>query len=99
MDNQSEGTIQTLKDMLRAIVLNIRVSWNQYLPLAEFAYNNNYQATISMALYEALYGRWYRLPIGWLKVGEWKLLGLEMVQEAEQGICVIRERMLTAQSR
>ncbi|XP_070004487.1 uncharacterized protein [Nicotiana sylvestris] len=33
-------------------------SWDQFLQLAEFAYNNNnYQSSIHMALYEALYER------------------------------------------
>jgi hypothetical protein len=42
--------------MLRACVLEFKGSWVQYLPLIEFAYNNSYQATIGMPLYEALYG-------------------------------------------
>ena len=53
-DGQSERTIQTLEDMLRAVVLDLGGSWEEYLPLVEFAYNNSYQATIKMAPYEAL---------------------------------------------
>ncbi|GJS93420.1 putative reverse transcriptase domain-containing protein [Tanacetum coccineum] len=34
-DGQSERTIQTLEDMLRACVLNFRGSWDVHLPLAE----------------------------------------------------------------
>ena len=56
-DGQSERTIQTLEDMLRACVLDFKGGWAKFLPLAEFAYNNNYQASIGMAPYEALYGR------------------------------------------
>ena len=41
-DGQSERTIQTLKDMLRACVLDFKGSWDQYLALIEFAYNNSY---------------------------------------------------------
>ncbi|GKE87699.1 putative reverse transcriptase domain-containing protein [Tanacetum coccineum] len=40
MDGQSEHTIQTLKDMLRACVIDVGGSWDVYLPLAEFSYNN-----------------------------------------------------------
>ena len=54
---QSERTIQTLEDMLRASVLDFKGSWEEHLPLVEFAYNNNYQESIRMAPYEALYGR------------------------------------------
>ncbi|XP_017970410.1 PREDICTED: uncharacterized protein LOC108660664 [Theobroma cacao] len=78
MDGQSERTMQILEDMLRAIVLDFGVSWNLYLPLPEFAYNNNYQTSIKMAPFEALYGQKCRSPIGWLEVGERKLLGTEM---------------------
>jgi hypothetical protein len=31
-------------------------SWDKSLPYAEFSYNNSYQASIDMTLYEALYG-------------------------------------------
>ena len=56
-DGQSERTIQILEDMLRACVIDFGGSWDQFLPLAEFAYNNSYQSSIQMAPYEALYGR------------------------------------------
>jgi hypothetical protein len=56
-DGQSERTIQTLEDMLRACVLEDGGSWSNHLHLIEFAYNNSYHASIGMAPYEALYGR------------------------------------------
>ncbi|KAK6145559.1 hypothetical protein DH2020_022379 [Rehmannia glutinosa] len=43
--------------MLRARTLDFQGSWDSHLPLAEFAYNNSYQAKIGMAPYEALYGQ------------------------------------------
>ena len=54
-DGQSERTIQILEDMLRACILDFGGSWNKYLPLIEFSYNNSYQSTIGMAPYELLY--------------------------------------------
>ncbi|GJU33072.1 putative reverse transcriptase domain-containing protein [Tanacetum coccineum] len=62
-DSQSERTIQTLEDMLRACVIDFRSSWDRHLPLVEFSYNNSYHASIKAAPYEALYGRKCRLPI------------------------------------
>ena len=56
-DGQSERTIQTLEDMLRMCVLDFKGSWDQYLPLVEFAYNNSYHSSIGMAPYEVLYDR------------------------------------------
>ena len=41
-DGQSERTIQILEDMLRACVLDHKGSWEEHLPLVEFAYNNSY---------------------------------------------------------
>ena len=78
-DDQFERTIQTLEDMLRACVMEFRGSWDNHLPLMEFAYNNSYQASIGMAPYEALYGRKCRTPVCWDEVGERKLVGPEMV--------------------
>ena len=63
-DGQSERTIQTLEDMLRACVLDFGGSWAEHLPLVEFSYNNSFQASIQMAPYEVLYGRKCRSPIG-----------------------------------
>ncbi|GJT90323.1 putative reverse transcriptase domain-containing protein [Tanacetum coccineum] len=79
-DGQSKHTIQILEDMLRACVIDFGGSWDVHLPLAEFYYNNSYHTSIRCDLFEALYGRKYRLPILWAEIGEacvdivWKLL-------------------------
>ena len=57
IDGQSKRTIQTLEDMLRMCVLDFKGNWDKYLPLIEFAYNNSYHSTISMAPYEILYDK------------------------------------------
>ncbi|GKB51554.1 putative reverse transcriptase domain-containing protein [Tanacetum coccineum] len=41
-DGQSERTIQTIKDMLRAYVIDFGNGWVKHLPLVEFSYNNIY---------------------------------------------------------
>ncbi|GJR85713.1 putative reverse transcriptase domain-containing protein [Tanacetum coccineum] len=56
-DGQSERTIQTLEDMLRACVIDFGKGWERYLPLVEFSYNNSYHASFKAAPFEALYGR------------------------------------------
>ncbi|GKA25250.1 putative reverse transcriptase domain-containing protein [Tanacetum coccineum] len=53
-DGQSERTIQTLEDMLRACVIDFGGSWDTHLPLAEFSYNNSYHSSIRCAPFEAL---------------------------------------------
>nr|GEX38636.1 reverse transcriptase domain-containing protein [Tanacetum cinerariifolium] len=55
-DGQSERTIQTLEDMLRACVINFDNGWDRHLPLVEFSYNNSYHTSIKAAPFEALYG-------------------------------------------
>ena len=52
--------------------------WSKDLPLAEFAYNNNYHATIRMALYETLYKQHCQSLIIVHEVGENKILDLEL---------------------
>ena len=47
-DGQSERTIQTLEDMLRACVIDFGGNWDDRLPLVEFSYNNSYHASIGM---------------------------------------------------
>ena len=74
-DGQSERTIQMLEDMLRACVMEFKGSWDTHLALTEFAYNNNYQVSILMAPFEALYGRKCRTPVCWDEVGERRLVG------------------------
>ncbi|GJY09302.1 putative reverse transcriptase domain-containing protein [Tanacetum coccineum] len=54
-DGQSERTIQTLEDMLRACVLDFKGSWDVHLPLVEFSYNNSYHSRARCAPFEALY--------------------------------------------
>nr|GEV70727.1 zinc finger, CCHC-type, retrotransposon Gag domain protein [Tanacetum cinerariifolium] len=73
-DGQSERTIQTLKDILRACVIDFERGWDRHLPLIEFSYNNSYHTSIKATPFEALYvakleqrdglGSYRRLPRG-----------------------------------
>ncbi|KAJ9565945.1 hypothetical protein OSB04_001911 [Centaurea solstitialis] len=96
---QSEHTIQTLEDMLRACVLDFGGSWDKYLPLAEFSYNNSFHASIGMPPFELLYGRKCRTPICWGEVGHRVLGSTEIVLKTTELVQMIRERLATAHSR
>ncbi|GJU00012.1 putative reverse transcriptase domain-containing protein [Tanacetum coccineum] len=98
-DGQSERTIQTLEDMLRACVIDFGKGWVKHLPLAEFSYNNSYHASIKAAPYEALYGRKCRSPVCWAEVGEAQLTGPELIQETTEKIVLIKQRIQAAQDR
>ncbi|GJS80039.1 putative reverse transcriptase domain-containing protein [Tanacetum coccineum] len=99
MDGQSERTIQTLEDMLRAYVIDFESSWDLHLPLVEFSYNNSYHAGIKAAPYEALYGRKCRSPVYWSEVGDSQLTGPELIRDTTEKIVQIKNRLLTARSR
>jgi hypothetical protein len=73
-DGQTERTNQILEDMLRACALKYGKSWDKSLPYTEFSYNNSYQASITMAPYEALYERQCRTPLFWSQTGESQVL-------------------------
>ncbi|GKF75169.1 putative reverse transcriptase domain-containing protein [Tanacetum coccineum] len=64
-DRQSERTIQTLEDMLRACVIDFGNGWVRHFLLVEFSYNNSYHTSIKAAPFEALYGRKCCLPVCW----------------------------------
>ncbi|GJS46535.1 putative reverse transcriptase domain-containing protein [Tanacetum coccineum] len=94
----SERTIQTLEDMLRACVIDFGSSWDRHLPLAEFSYNNSYHASIKAAPYEGLYGWKCRSPVFWSEVRDSQLIGLELIRKMTEKIIQIKNRLLTARS-
>lgn len=98
-DGQTERTIQTLEDMLRACALEFQGPWEDRLDLIEFSYNNSYHSSIGMAPYEALYGRKCRSPLCWSDIGESCVLGPEMIQETVEQVKLIQQKMKAAQDR
>nr|GEW57227.1 putative reverse transcriptase domain-containing protein [Tanacetum cinerariifolium] len=98
-DGQSERTIQTLEDMLRACMIDFGSGWDKHLPLAEFSYNNSYHASIKATPFEALYGRKCRSPVCWSGVRDAQLMGPKMICETTEIIVQIKNRLLAARSR
>ncbi|GKF10244.1 putative reverse transcriptase domain-containing protein, partial [Tanacetum coccineum] len=98
-DGQSERTVQTLEDMLRACVMDFRKGWDRHLPLVEFSYNNNYHTSIKAAPFEAFYGRKCRSPICWDEVGDAQLTGPEIVHETTEKIIQIKKKIQAARDR
>ena len=90
---QTERTIQSLEDLLRACVLDQGGSWDSHFPLIKFTYHNSFHASIGMAPYEALYGRRCRTPLCWYESGESVVLGPEIVQETTEIVKMIQERI------
>ncbi|GJW99495.1 putative reverse transcriptase domain-containing protein [Tanacetum coccineum] len=65
IDGQSERTIKTLEDKLRACVIDFGNGWVKHLALVEFSYNNSYYASIKATPFEALYGQKCRSLVCW----------------------------------
>nr|GFD47060.1 putative nucleotidyltransferase, ribonuclease H [Tanacetum cinerariifolium] len=66
--------------MLRSCALEWTGSWDDYICLVEFAYNNSWHSSIKCAPFEMLYGRKYRAPICWDQVRERVIEGPEMIE-------------------
>ena len=80
-------------------MIGFKGSWEDHLHLVEFSYNNNYQASIKMAPFEALYGRKCRSLLCWDEVGEGRHLGPDVVVQAVDKIRTIQEHLRAAQDR
>ncbi|GJZ20731.1 putative reverse transcriptase domain-containing protein [Tanacetum coccineum] len=98
-DGNSERTIQTLKDMLRACVIDFGNGWERHLPLIKFSYNNSYHASIKAASFETLYSRKCRSSVCWAEVRHTQLTGPELIHETTENIVQIKQRIQAARDR
>ena len=71
-------------------------SWDRHIPLVDFVYNNSFQSSIGMTPYEALYGRKCRTPLCWEELSEKKVIGPDLIQETEEKVKMLRERLKVA---
>jgi hypothetical protein len=95
---QTERVNQILEDMSRACVLEFPQKRAYCLSLAEFSYNNSYQESNKMTLFEALYGRWCRTPLNWSEPGERWFFRPNLVK-TEENVQRIRHNSREAQAR
>jgi transposase InsO family protein len=98
-DGQTKRVNQILEDMLRDCALQYGRSWDKSMLYTEFSYNNSYQESLKMMPFEMLYGRRCRTPLFWSEAGEWKVFGLDILQEAKKQVHMVRENLRVAQSR
>ena len=74
-------------------------SWDRYIPLIEFSYNNSFHSSIGMTPYKALYGRRCKTPVCWTKLNEHKVIGPDIVEDTEAKVQVIRQRLKVVSDR
>ena len=74
-------------------------SWDRHTPLIEFLFNNSFQSSIGMSLYEALYKRKYRTLFCWTELSEKKIIDPDLIQETEEKVKMIRKRLKVATDR
>jgi len=85
--------------MLRAYILEYKRAWDDHLPFIEFSYNNSYQASIEMTPFEALYGRICTTPFYWTEAGEPTIIKPELLQEMEETLKNVIDKLQRAQYR
>jgi hypothetical protein len=95
-DGKTKRVNKVMEDMIRMYVMDNPNHWEKYLPLVEFAYNNNFHSSIRMPPYEALYGRPCRIPLSWERLEERVTVGIELIQEMEEQVIHIRKRLKEA---
>ena len=64
-------------------VMERTTKWEVYLHMAEFAYNNGYQAFAKMSPFEIMCGRKYTTPVSWNIIVDHLMVGPEMLQDME----------------
>ena len=92
-DGQTERVNMVLEDMLRMYMMQQQNKWEEYIPLVEFAYNNDYQDSLRMSPFEALYGWNCNTPISWSDPLNMVLIGMDMLVDMEQAMQVIKKNL------
>ena len=80
-------------------VMNNPTKWEDYLHLAEFAYNNGYQPSAKMSPFEVLYGQKCRTLVTWDSPVDQLMLGPDMLLDLEHLVTKVQGNLKWAQDR
>jgi hypothetical protein len=80
-------------------VMDKLTKWEDYLPLVEFTYNNDYQSSTKMSPFEILYGRKCMTPISWDNPVDRIMVGPDMLQEMESMVKKAQQNLKVVQDR
>jgi hypothetical protein len=76
--------------MLKMYVMDNSCKWEYYLHLVQFSYNNGYQASLRMILFEALYGIKSNTLVSWDNPSDKRLLGPKLIKDMENHVVKIK---------
>ena len=76
--------------------MNNRTQWEDYLHLAEFAYNNGYQASAKMSPFEVLYGWKCRTLVTWDILVDRRMLGYDLLMDLEHLVTKVQVNLKEA---
>ncbi|MCO5561028.1 hypothetical protein L7F22_014649 [Adiantum nelumboides] len=97
-DGQIERVNQILEEMLRHYIQQRLASWEEYLPLVEFAYNNAPHSVTDMTPFQAAYGHTLLVPTNFVlqhKVA----LAHQLVQEMQDILVQVRDKLVHVQQK
>jgi hypothetical protein len=98
-DGKTERVNQVMEDMLRICVMGKPSKWEDYLHLVDFAYNNGYQASLMISLFEAVYGIKCKTPISWDNPFDRAVVGIDFLKEMEEKMLKIKKNLKASQDR
>lgn len=99
IDGHTKRVIQVIKDMLRMYVMDKPYKWEDYLYLVKFAYNNGYHASLTMSLFEYLYGRKCHTLVSWDNPIDIVVIGPEILKGMEGKMIKIKQNLKIAYNR
>ncbi|MCO5586541.1 hypothetical protein L7F22_040482 [Adiantum nelumboides] len=97
-DGQTERVNQILEEMLRHYIQNRLASWEEYLPLVEFAYNNAPHSVTSMTPFQAAYGHTPLAPTNFVLQHKVALAD-QLVQEMQDILVQVRDKLVHVQQK
>jgi hypothetical protein len=98
-DGKTERVNQVIEYMIKMYVVDKPSKWEDYLHLAEFTYNNGFQASLKMIQFEALYGRKCNTLVRWDNLDDKEIVGLELLKEMEEQMLKIKKNLKASQDK
>ena len=97
-DGQTERVNQILEEMIRHYIQSRLASWEDYLPLVEFAYNTSHHSATGMTPFQAAYGHTPLVPTNFVLQHKVALAD-QLVQEMQDVLVQIRDKLVHVQQK